>query len=73
MRVVVEVVFIVTDEFELAVKVSFADDVVLQVPKSTTNDPAPTKDPLELYAPVANVWVLAKCLRPKKSQFHHFQ
>ena len=38
MRVVVEVVFIVTDEFELAVKVSFADDVVLQVPKSTNND-----------------------------------
>ena len=36
----------VTEEFELAVKVSLADDVVLHVPKSITKDPAPTRDPL---------------------------
>ena len=34
-----------TDELEFAVKVSFAELVVLQVPKSMVNDPSPTVDP----------------------------
>ena len=40
------VVLIVTDEFELAVKVSLEELVVLQVPKSIVKDPEPTVDPV---------------------------
>ena len=60
--VVEEVVFIVTEELEFAVKVSFVDEVVLHVPKSIVSEPAPTKEPEELYASVAKVWVLATVL-----------
>ena len=44
-RVVLEVVLTVTADSVLAVKVSFAEEVVLHVPKSIVKDPAPTVDP----------------------------
>ena len=53
--VVLAVDVTVIEEFEFAVKVSFALLVVLQVPKSIVNEPAPTVAPELLYAPVTNV------------------
>ena len=50
----------VTDELELAVKVSLAELVVLHVPKSIVIEPEPTVDPELLYSPVTNVCVVAK-------------
>ena len=50
---------IVTDELELAVKVSLAELVVLQVPKSIVKDPDPTVEPVLLYELEAKVCVEA--------------
>ena len=43
------------EEFEFAVNVSLVDEVVLQVPKSIVNEPAPTAEPTVLYEPLAKV------------------